>query len=58
MLVFVAAGNPTLGDGTSLMVGDAVETDGGVSLGGTGTVVVFVLDPRSPQAESGSGRRG
>ena len=46
MLVFVAAGNPTLGDGTSLMVGDAVETDGGVNLGGTGTVMVFVLDPR------------
>ncbi len=46
MLVFVAAGAPTLSDGTLLMVGDAVETDDGVALGGTGTVVVFVLDPR------------
>lgn len=46
MLVFVVDGGATLADGTMLRAGDVVETTDGLSLGGTGTVTIFVLEPR------------
>lgn len=46
MVLVVLAGEVTLADGTPLQRGDAVESDEGVSLGGAGTVSIFVLDQR------------